>query len=660
MDVRLDYPGYLHLLWVVIALGGLAWYGFAMKDRALRVFASANVLGSLVGGVSRWRQAAKAALLLGALACVAAALAGPRWGAYWEELPRRGIDLMICLDVSRSMLARDVPPNRLERAKQDIRDVVSSLRGDRVGLIAFAGAASLKCPLTIDYGFFRMALDDLTVGSVARGGTNLGDAVRLAAESLDDGGGTVPRAARPAGKAILLISDGEDTAESFPVEAASRVFREQGIRVYTVGLGDASQGARVPLEKGEGREERGEPTGYLEYEGEQVWSRMNPETLRAMALAGGGAYVPAGTQAIELDRIYSEKIAMLEQREYETRKVERQRARFQIFAGLALVMMFIEMFTREVRVQRGPRSVKRGWGVARAAAVVLMMVAPAAAEEELSAAEWVAQGNAVLAEGRYEEALEAYRAASSEWRAASDKEAARVSYNKGVALYRLGRFDEARGAFEDALRTTGRRPVPREVEARAKYNLGNCAYSTALEKSDRAPEAIEDLRRAMTYYRDALELAPADREARENIELAQRLIEWFEEQDAKRQAEQEQSSEEGESGEEDAKSQAGEDAAGEEGDSVEDEEEAKRQAGDERSGEDGDSFEADAKRQAGEDDSGEEREFAPREMVEEKEMTREQAERILQEIRDKERARREEQRRREMMYGKRMPVERDW
>ncbi|MCK6457613.1 MAG: VWA domain-containing protein [Phycisphaerae bacterium] len=340
-NVKLDNLTNLHLLWVVIGLAGLTAYGFAMKNRALRTFASANLLGTLVPNVSRRRQVIRAVLALASMIFLVIALLGPRWGVFWEEVHRKGIDLMICVDVSRSMLARDLAPNRLERAKQDIRDLVAALPGDRVGLLTFAGLPILKCPLTIDYGFFRLVLDDVDVNSAPRGGTNLGDAIRMAAESFDD---RIKNS-----KAIVLISDGEDQ-DTYPVDAAAKVYRERGIRVYTIGLGDATQGARIPVGKG-GQE------NYLVHDGQQIWSKMNPQTLQEIALAGGGAYVPAGTQNIELDRIYKEKIATIEQREFEARKVQRHHARFQIFAAIALGLLLIESLTNEVRTRR-PASVE--------------------------------------------------------------------------------------------------------------------------------------------------------------------------------------------------------------------------------------------------------------------------------------------------------------
>ncbi len=329
--IRFDNLQYLHLLWLVPVLAGVFAAGFALKDRALRAFASANLFGTLMPNVSRGRQWFKAGLVLAALALLIVSLVGPRWGTYWEDVHAKGLDLMICLDVSKSMLASDVKPNRLDRAKQDIRDLVSALPGDRVGLVAFAGKPSMKCPLTIDYGFFRLVLDDITTGAAPLGGTNIGDAIRVAADSFDD---HVKNH-----KAIVVITDGEDQ-ESYPVEAAEKVFRDKGIRVFTIGLGDAGHGSRIPAaEKGD----------FVMHEGQQVWSKMNPKALQDIALAGHGAYVPAGTQNIELDRIYNEKIAPLDKREFEAKKVQRQYARYQVFAAMALLLLLAETLMSELR-----------------------------------------------------------------------------------------------------------------------------------------------------------------------------------------------------------------------------------------------------------------------------------------------------------------------
>lgn len=325
---------YLHLLWVVLALIGLYVYGFARKRKAMLVFASANLLSSLSPRVSPIRQKIKASYVVLALGFIVAALIGPRWGEEFREFRRKGIDIMVCLDVSRSMLAEDIHPNRLDRAKADIRELLSILPGDRIGLIAFAGKSEVKCPLTIDRGFYRLVLDEIDTNSVPVGGSLIGDAIRLASSSFTDN--------IKNHKVIIVITDGEDH-ESFPADAARDAYEEHGIRVFTIGLGSVATGQRIPIHTPEGQ------VAFLQYEGKEVWSKLDPETLTKMAVVGGGAYVPAGTRSIDIEGIYNEHIATLDEREFETAMKIQQVSRFQWFAAAALLLLLLETSTAEGR-----------------------------------------------------------------------------------------------------------------------------------------------------------------------------------------------------------------------------------------------------------------------------------------------------------------------
>jgi Ca-activated chloride channel family protein len=231
------------------------------------------------------------------------------------------------------MLAEDVVPNRLARAKQDVVDLLRVLPGDRVGLVTFAGTATLSCPLTTDYGFFRLALEEVGTHSTARGGSLIGDAIRKAVDCFDD------RLKKY--KAIILITDGDDH-ESLPVEAARDACQNHGIKIYTIGIGDADEGRRVPVEQ-DGQKV------YLQYEGQEVWSKMNPGLLATLAREGDGAYVPAGTANIDLDQIYKRHIAPQERREFGEERVKRYRHQFQWFVAAALVFLLVESFLSERR-----------------------------------------------------------------------------------------------------------------------------------------------------------------------------------------------------------------------------------------------------------------------------------------------------------------------
>jgi Ca-activated chloride channel family protein len=327
---------YAHLLWLLPALLALYIYAFAHKRQALAEFLDVVLTPRLVPTLSRVRQWCKALCLIGAVGCLVLALMQPQWGQEWQEVQRQGRDLMIVLDVSRSMLAEDVVPNRLARAKNDIKDLVQVLQkegGHRLGLVAFAGQASLQCPLTLDYGFFLQQLNQVGPHTVTRGGTLLGDAIRKALSAF----GPLANNYRD----IILITDGEDH-DSFPLEAAKAAAAEQ-VSLYTIGVGDALSGTRVPVPGTTGQRT------YVQYQGHEVLSRMQSDLLLEMARLTGGAYVPAGTRAIELDRIYTEKIAPKARRQTAMTRRERFILRYQWFVLAGVVLLGIDMLVREGR-----------------------------------------------------------------------------------------------------------------------------------------------------------------------------------------------------------------------------------------------------------------------------------------------------------------------
>ena len=334
--MRFAALAYAHLLWLLPALLVLYIYAFARKRQALAEFLDVVLTPRLVPTLSRVRQWCKALCLIGAAGCLVLALMQPQWGQEWQEVQRQGRDLMIVLDVSRSMLAEDIVPNRLARAKSDIKDLVQVLQkeaGHRLGLVVFAGQASLQCPLTLDYGFFLQQLNQVGPHTVTRGGTLIGDAIRKALSAF----GPLANNYRD----IILITDGEDH-DSFPLEAAKAAAAEQ-VSLYTIGVGDALSGTRVPVPGTTGQRT------YVQYQGHEVLSRMQSDLLLEMARLTGGAYVPAGTRAIELDRIYTEKIAPKARRQTAMTKRERFIHRYQWFVLAGVVLLGIDMLVREGR-----------------------------------------------------------------------------------------------------------------------------------------------------------------------------------------------------------------------------------------------------------------------------------------------------------------------
>lgn len=336
-EVTFDRLYLVHLLWLVAALAGVGVWALARKRHAMRLFADERLLGVIAPRRDVGLSVARLVFVGLSLASCVAAMMGPSWGEEQRTVVTRGIDVMVLLDVSRSMLAKDIAPNRLERAKSAIGDdLLPAMAGDRVGLIAFAGAATLKCPLTNDYGFFRLALDEISTASAPVGGTLIGDAIRKAAECFKND-------EMENNKLILLITDGEDH-DSFPIDAARVVWQEQKIPVVAVGLGDATEGARIPV-----RTDKGET--YVEHGGKTVWSKADFEQLRGIADASDFKFfVPVGTRNFDLGDIYRKKLlpAIRYSERSESQKTSKP-SRYHPFAVAALVLLLIDSLLREGR-----------------------------------------------------------------------------------------------------------------------------------------------------------------------------------------------------------------------------------------------------------------------------------------------------------------------
>ncbi|MBS3758269.1 MAG: VWA domain-containing protein [Desulfobacterales bacterium] len=323
----------LLLLWGLPVLIGLFAYAAYRRKQALRRFAESHLLPVIHVSTQPARRRWKALLILAAFAFGAVAAARPAWNPTPRTIERKGRDVVFLLDVSRSMLAEDLSPNRLERAKLAINDCVDRLRGDRVGLVAFAGTAVIKCPLTLDYGFFRMMLENITTTSVSRGGTMIGDAVRTAMDQVFDH-------VEKQYKDIILITDGEDH-ESFPVEAAAEA-GEAGIRLIAIGIGNEDEGRRIPVTDESGNR------SFLKYNGREVWTRLDAKTLRQMVNATpGGRYLNVATGAIDLGDVYTKLVAGAEKKALQSETVKRYEEKFQIFLAVMLGLLVLEMFISE-------------------------------------------------------------------------------------------------------------------------------------------------------------------------------------------------------------------------------------------------------------------------------------------------------------------------
>jgi len=309
------------------------WY-FWRKAKALKILASSDMLKKINVSVSLKKQIFKAFLLNAAFISIAIALTQPRWNPQAQRIKRQGRDICILLDTSRSMLAEDIRPSRLERSKIAIWDLMEILQGDRIAIVTFAGNSTVKCPLTQDYAFVRMVLADISTESTSRGGTMIGDAIRKATEDVFD------KQSREY-KDIILITDGEDH-DSFPAQAAEKAAKE-GIRIIAIGLGDEDQGSRIPITGPDGEKT------FMKYKGQEVWSRLDADTLRKVVYAtNGGKYlsVEPGT-TLDLGQIYEGLIASAQKRELESVTMMRYDEKFQIFLALGLLLIVWEYLTSE-------------------------------------------------------------------------------------------------------------------------------------------------------------------------------------------------------------------------------------------------------------------------------------------------------------------------
>jgi len=321
-------PIWLYALLALPLLALAAWRYDARRRARLARLIDAQLQSRMVRAGRAGSRVVRAALLIAALGATALALARPLGGETAQELRRSGRDAVFVIDVSRSMLAEDLAPNRLDRAKQIAADGLKALQGARVGVIAFAGSAAVKCPLTADAAFARLVIDDLDEDSVARGGSKVGDALRETIQTL------FPEERDGRSRDVILISDGEDHG-SFPIEAAAAV-RDAGARLITIGLGRSS-GAPVPAEDGD----------VMRYEGEPVISRLDSTTLERMARATeGGVFLPVGDGFIEFDRVYA-GLAPADGSGGESEETRRRAELFQWPLGLALFLLIIERSIRE-------------------------------------------------------------------------------------------------------------------------------------------------------------------------------------------------------------------------------------------------------------------------------------------------------------------------
>jgi len=476
-------PEALWLLWLIPLLGGLVVFASRRRADALSRFADDALIDHLIHRPSRVRAALRPVLLGLALVAIITAAAGPRWGFQWEDVQRHGVDIVVALDLSRSMLAEDASPDRLTAAKREIRDLLELLEGDRIGLVVFAGVSFIQCPLTLDYGAFSVFLDPMDPDWVPVGGTDLAAAVRSSIEAF-------PKNER-SGRAVLLITDGED--HSGELQDAAAEAKKEGVHVFVVGMG-APEGAPVPDGRG----------GFIKEGGRVVLSKLDEPSLKELALTTGGSYVRSIAGDLDLQKIYLEDIkGTLEARELSSSRQRRWEERFQLALLPALLLLVLEGMVgapRRRRPRRKAGPLPLALFLLTGAAAGLAPGSVWATEPSQNSSDPVRDGHKAFASGSFDEALSLWIQAQVE-----DPSDPRLDYNIGEAHYRLGNFPDAESAFRASTATDRT-----ELAANGFYNAGNSAFHQG--------KYLE----AVALYESTLELRPDDDDAEANRDLAQR------------------------------------------------------------------------------------------------------------------------------------------
>jgi Ca-activated chloride channel homolog len=504
--VSFTRPELLPLALLLPAFMALAVWAYARRrQHAAHALGERGLIGRLGGGDLFGFPVGRLLLVTGAAASIGIAASGPQWGTRVREGQSSSLSAVLALDISKSMFATDVAPDRLERERIFARRVLRELPGDRLGLVVFAGRAYVLAPLTVDHSALQLYLDALDPEIVSQGGSSLAAAIRQAtdlARGPSETGGD---------RAVILVTDGEAHDDEGQVLVSADYAAEHGVRVHTVGVG-TTRGSPIP----EKNPRTGEVTGYKRDEaGEIVVSRLNETLLREVASRTGGTYV-----SLEDPRATSRVVAAVDQLQRQQnssgRQVERV-DRYGWFVLLALLLLAADALRARRRTAVSPVRARAVPAVpapaANAALVLLVMALNGFGIGDLE------KGNRLYRAGRYAEAVEAYRAALR-----SGDDSPQLQYNLGTALLRLGRYDEAERHLRGALDA-----VEPELRQRSLYNLGNRFLSSARSEADLQSQG-QLLQGAIDAYQRSLRLTPGDVDAKWNLEMALRDQEQNEQQ----------------------------------------------------------------------------------------------------------------------------------
>ncbi len=464
----------------------------SLRAKLLRRLVAARLQDRLAGTVSVAKRRLRFGLLLLGMGAIILSLTQPRLGFSWEQSKRKGRDVLIAIDVSKSMLATDLTPNRLTRAKFAAQDLISQLGGDRVGLVAFAGGAFLQAPLTADFSAVLNSLNELDTEIIPRGGTNIAEAIRVAVDAFGKG--------ESDHRALIIFTDGEEL-DADGIKAAEKL---DGVaKIFGVGVGSAD-GSLIPVPGGTGG------TDFLRDQGGQfVKSRLDEERLRKIAELTGGFYLRLQSGPADMTRIVREGLAKMSEQDIDSKLSRQPIERYQWPLGAGIVLLTLAMLIGE----------RRGRGAVGARAAAILSLFLSLGLTGANAAEAPAD---LYSQGKYEDAQQA-------WQRLAEKnpQSDALAFNLGAAAYKNKDLDTALRAFSQALTTEDPK-----LRAKAEYNLGNTLFQRGSAKKE-----IKSLEDALGHYTQALNLTPNDANADHNRKVTEELIAKLKEEQKKKDEE---------------------------------------------------------------------------------------------------------------------------
>ena len=483
--------------WALLALPVLALLFLRAEKRAiakLREFVSSKLLPQLSATVNRSRRVARFGVVLLGLALAIVSLARPQWGYIYQDVKRKGLDLLFAVDTSRSMLSNDVQPNRLERVKLAAQDLVNQLEGDRVGLIAFAGRAFLQAPLTIDYEAEVESINDLDTKIIPEGGTNISEAINLAVQTFGK--------SAAGNRALIIFTDGEEL--SGDAIKAAKAAADAGVRIFTVGVG-TSQGSLIPVPSNDGG------TAFVkDPAGQVVKSKLDEKRLREIAQAAGGFYLHLENGPQSMAQLYSQGLANMKAAEIDARLSRKPIERYEWPLGAALIALTISILVSERKRVRVRARLPRWSKIAvPAAALVLIFARPASGA--------ASTGLKLYRDGKYNDAYKNFFDDLQAHPDSSQRE--RIQFDAGAAAFQMRDYNKALQSFSDALLSPDK-----GIQENSHFNLGRTLEERAdLDQS--TDKALKDLGDSASHYESTLELNPNNEAAKANLEEVRKKIE---------------------------------------------------------------------------------------------------------------------------------------